>query len=63
MAAIGMGGNLQFFPLAYGIVETKNHEAWTWFMEQLKDTIGERYKGQPWIIMSDRQKVKVHRLL
>lgn len=58
MSAVGVYAKLQFFSVAYGIVETENHDTWKWFIEHLKETIGEVYNGQPWTVMSDRQKVK-----
>ena len=57
LAAVGVDANMQFYPLAYGIVETENNETWKWFIEQLKEAIGEECRGSPWTIMSDRQKV------
>jgi len=31
--------NFQVFPIAFGIVNSENDYAWTWFMERLTDTI------------------------
>ena len=28
------GANFQVFPIAFGIVNSKNDDAWTWFMER-----------------------------
>ena len=57
LAAVGLDGNLQFYPIAYAIVESENKETWEWFVMLLKESIGETYSGIPWTIMSDRQKV------
>ena len=57
LAAIGVDANLQFYPLAYAIVETENMETWRWFIGLLKEVIGDNYNGTPWTVMSDRQKV------
>ena len=57
VADVGIDSNMQFYLVAYGIVETKNNETWKWFIEQLKEAIGEDCGGSPWTIMSDRQKV------
>ena len=57
LAVAGVDANMQFHSIAYGIVETKNNETWKWFIEQLKEAIGEDCGGSPWTIMSDRQKV------
>ena len=54
---VGLDGNLQFYPIVYAIVETENKETWEWFVTLLKEAIGETYKGIPWTVMSDRQKV------
>ena len=57
LAAIGVDANLQFYPIAYGIVETENVQTWKWFIVLLKEAIGEHYNGISWTVMSDRQKV------
>ena len=57
LVAVAVDGNLQFYPLAYEIVEVENKETWEWFVKLLKEAIGENYNGVPWTIMSDRQKV------
>ncbi|XP_062118726.1 uncharacterized protein LOC133832392 [Humulus lupulus] len=56
LAAVRVDANQHFYPLAYAIVEAKNTESWRWFLEQLIREIGEMANGQPWCIMSDRQK-------
>ncbi|XP_015077475.1 uncharacterized protein LOC107021343 [Solanum pennellii] len=42
VAASTTYGARHIFPLAYGIVDSKNDAAWTWFFEQLKEAYGER---------------------
>lgn len=56
--ATGRDGNNNLFPLAFGVVGKKDVASWTWFLTQLKYTLG----GQcgeygRWALMSDRQKV------
>ncbi|KAL5559202.1 hypothetical protein UlMin_035413 [Ulmus minor] len=34
-------GNGQCYPLAWGIVDSENEDAWTWFLTQLKEVIGD----------------------
>lgn len=59
LAAVGLDANLQLYPIAYAIVETKNKETWEWFVTLLKESIGETYNGNSWTLMSDRQKVRI----
>ncbi|KAL5582167.1 hypothetical protein UlMin_014609 [Ulmus minor] len=33
--------NGQYYPLAWGIVDSENEDAWTWFLTQLKEVIGD----------------------
>ncbi|XP_062086330.1 uncharacterized protein LOC133792440 [Humulus lupulus] len=54
--AVEVDANLHFYPLAYAIVEAENTESWRWILKQLIREIGETTNGQPWCIMSDRQK-------
>ncbi|XP_062099143.1 uncharacterized protein LOC133805057 [Humulus lupulus] len=56
LAAVGDDANLHFYPLAYAIVEAENTDSWSWFLELLRGEIGDTVSGQPWCIMSDRQK-------
>ncbi|KAH0644976.1 hypothetical protein KY284_032860 [Solanum tuberosum] len=38
----GTDGEGHIFPLAYGIIDSENDAAWTWFFVQLKEAYGER---------------------
>lgn len=57
LTAIGVDANMQFYPLAFAIVEAENNDSWKWFMTNLRQAIGDNNNGIPWCIMSDRQKV------
>ncbi|KAG7559341.1 Zinc finger SWIM-type [Arabidopsis thaliana x Arabidopsis arenosa] len=39
VAASAQDANFQVFPLAFGIVNSENDEAWTWFMTKLTDVV------------------------
>ncbi len=52
-----MNANLQFFPLAYAIVEIEDSSSWHWFLELLIEACGRDLDFKPWCIISDRQKV------
>ncbi|XP_062103051.1 uncharacterized protein LOC133814050 [Humulus lupulus] len=55
LAAVGIDGNNSMFPIAYYVAEKENTEVWTWFLEQLKDDIGNLSPTKV-TMMSDRQK-------
>ncbi|GJS25974.1 RNA-directed DNA polymerase, eukaryota [Tanacetum coccineum] len=52
-AAIGIDGNNGLFPIAYGVLESKNGNSWTWFLESLKKAIG---TSDGLVISSDMQR-------
>ncbi|XP_062114778.1 uncharacterized protein LOC133826279 [Humulus lupulus] len=52
-AACVKDGNNQIFPLAFGIGDSENDNAWIWFFTRLKEAIGER---ENLCIVSDRHK-------
>jgi hypothetical protein len=54
LIAVGRDPNDQYFPLAFGIVETECRASWKWFMELLLDDIG---KDKRHVFISDQQKV------
>ncbi|KAL5540375.1 hypothetical protein UlMin_045220 [Ulmus minor] len=41
LVATTQDGNGQCYPLAWGIVDSENEDAWTWFLTQLKEVIGD----------------------
>ncbi|KAL5557981.1 hypothetical protein UlMin_034192 [Ulmus minor] len=41
LVATAQDGNGQCYPLAWGIVDSENEDAWTWFFTQLKEVIGD----------------------
>ncbi|KAL5578638.1 hypothetical protein UlMin_011080 [Ulmus minor] len=41
LVATAQDGNGQCYPLAWGIVDSENEDAWTWFLTQLKEIIGD----------------------
>ncbi|XP_062080543.1 uncharacterized protein LOC133785312 [Humulus lupulus] len=51
--AFAKDGNSQIFPLAFGIGDSENENAWIWFFRILKEAIGDR---EDLCIVSDRQK-------
>ena len=59
LAAISLDANLQFFPVAYGIVEIEDSHTWHWFLELLIEAAGRDLHHKPWCIISDRQKVSL----
>ncbi|KAL5573307.1 hypothetical protein UlMin_022904 [Ulmus minor] len=51
--AVCHDANQQIFPLAFGIGDSENDVAWTWFLRRIKDVFGER-PGH--VIVSDRHR-------
>nr|GEV79656.1 hypothetical protein [Tanacetum cinerariifolium] len=43
VAATGIDGNNSIFPVAYGVLESENTKSWTWFLNLLKEAIGNAY--------------------
>jgi len=37
---VGRDGNDQMLPLAYAVVEVKNKETWTWFLDLMIEDLG-----------------------
>nr|XP_004489869.1 uncharacterized protein LOC101510316 [Cicer arietinum] len=52
--AVGRDPNDQYFPLAFGVVETKTKESWRWFLTLLHKDIGQEKR---WVFISNQQKV------
>ena len=59
LGAVSLDANLQFFPLAYAIVEVEDKDSWAWFLTMLRDGVGENLEVRPWVLISDRQKVSM----
>ena len=57
ISAVGLDGNNGLFPLAFAVVESENKESWSFFLENLRDTLNDSLPTRPWVIMSDQQKV------
>jgi hypothetical protein len=54
LIAVGRDPNDQYFPLAFGMVETETKESWRWFIQQLIEDIGQNNR---FVFISDQQKV------
>ncbi|XP_010415994.1 PREDICTED: uncharacterized protein LOC104701927 [Camelina sativa] len=57
LTASGQDANFQVFPIAFAIVDSENHDSWTWFMEKLKDIV---HDGTDLTIISDRHQSIYH---
>jgi len=55
LLVVGRDPKNQYFPLAFGVVETQSKETWKVFMELLMDDIG---KDKRYVFISDQQKLK-----
>ncbi|XP_058742255.1 uncharacterized protein LOC131614714 [Vicia villosa] len=53
LIAVGRDPNDQYFPLAFGVVETETKESWKWFLELLMNDVG--YSSR-YVFISDQQK-------
>ncbi|MCI03073.1 hypothetical protein A2U01_0024107, partial [Trifolium medium] len=53
LIAVGRDPNDQYFPLAFGVVETETKESWRWFLTLLLEDIGQEKR---WVFISDQQK-------
>ncbi|XP_058726497.1 uncharacterized protein LOC131597850 [Vicia villosa] len=53
LIAVGRDPNDQYFPLAFGVVETETKESWKWFLELLMNDVGHSNK---YVFISDQQK-------
>ena len=54
--AIARDPNDQYYPLAFGVVETESKENWRWFLKKLlMEDIGE---DRNYVFISDQQRVK-----
>lgn len=60
LCAVARDPNDQYFPLAFGVVESECKESWRWFLDLLLGDIGPNNR---WIFISDQQKVNHPSLL
>ncbi|XP_056853952.1 uncharacterized protein LOC130503293 [Raphanus sativus] len=52
LVATALDGNSNLYPIAFGIVDSENHQSWEWFMRQLKVVVAD---GNGLAFISDRQ--------
>ncbi|GKD92669.1 mutator type transposase, partial [Tanacetum coccineum] len=55
LTAVGVDPNYGIYPLAYAIVESKNKQAWLWFLDCLGDDL-ELFRNSNFKFVTDRQK-------
>ena len=53
LSAMSRDGNYNIYPLAQAMVELENKDSWNWFMDLLKNDLGET-RNTKWTFMSDR---------
>lgn len=53
MTASGQDANFQVFPLAFGVVDSENDEAWTWFLQKVVRILAD---SRNLTIISDRHR-------
>ena len=58
LAVVSKDSNNQMFPVAWSVVEIKNHSTWKWFIEQLREDL-DLGDGTDLVIVTDIQKVRV----
>ena len=56
LVAIGLDANLQFFPVAFGIVEIENKDNWQWFLTQLNGSLSNVLETKKLSVLSDIQR-------
>lgn len=44
-------GNMKCYPIVWGIVDSENKEAWSWFLTRLKEVVGD---NEELVFVSDR---------
>lgn len=54
LIVVGRDQNEQYYPIAFGLRETKTKESWRWFFTLLLEDIGQEKR---WVFISDQQKV------
>ncbi|RYQ90308.1 hypothetical protein Ahy_B09g096465 isoform A [Arachis hypogaea] len=58
LTAIGQDANNHIYPIAYAVVESENKDSWKWFLEILKEDVGD-FQANGFNFMSDMQKLKM----
>jgi len=53
---VGRDPNDQYFPLAFGVVETETKDSWSWFLQLLLEDVGQ---DKRYVFISDQQKVLI----
>ncbi|RHN45490.1 putative MULE transposase domain-containing protein [Medicago truncatula] len=53
LVAVGRDPNDQYFPLAFGVVETETKDSWSWFLQLLLEDVGQ---DKRYVFISDQQK-------
>jgi hypothetical protein len=56
LVAVGRDPNDQYFPLAFGVVETETKDSWSWFLQLLLQDVGQ---DKRYVFISDQQKVLI----
>ncbi|KAG7584960.1 Zinc finger PMZ-type [Arabidopsis thaliana x Arabidopsis arenosa] len=51
VAASGQDGNMQIYPLAFGVVDNENEASWAWFFKKLKEIVPDE---EELVFVSDR---------
>lgn len=54
LIVVGRDPNYQYFPFAFGVVETETNESWRWFLQLLMEDIGQKRR---YVFISNQYKV------
>lgn len=54
LAATGRDAHNNMYPIAFALVESENNNSWEWFLNCLRDCIGNGEEHGGWVFMSDR---------